>query len=164
MYLLVGVRGYVRVDGDLNPTAVFILTFSDNNIFITLLRQCTCIFLWWIHSVTCPVHINVNFRWRVGHLTTRHLKFIFMWPWQVTLWIHQGNMHVQYSNSVINILRITKTQMQSRYRQESRWTRPPGWINGSLALVLVYSCTRVQLYEFMRERRGIWNPPGRSTP
>jgi hypothetical protein len=78
-------------------------------VFFTLLLQCTCIFLLRIHSVICHGHINVNFRWHVGHLTTRHSKFTLMWPWQVTLWIHPENMHVHHSNTNrrINILRIT---------------------------------------------------------
>ena len=43
--------------------------------------------------------------------TSRHLKFEFMWPQQVTVWYSQRNMHVQYSNTVINILRIIETHI-----------------------------------------------------
>ena len=32
------------------------------------------------------------------------------------MWIHQGNMHVQYSNKVINILRIIEAHMPTCYR------------------------------------------------
>jgi hypothetical protein len=32
-----------------------------------------------------------------------------MCPQQVTMWCYQENMHVHYSNTVINILRITET-------------------------------------------------------
>ena len=47
---------------------------------------------------------------------TRHLKCEFMGPYQVTLWFNQGNMHVHYSNMVMNILRITETHMLTCYR------------------------------------------------
>jgi hypothetical protein len=32
------------------------------------------------------------------------------------MWFNQGNMHVQYSNRVINILKITQTHMLTCYR------------------------------------------------
>jgi hypothetical protein len=79
------------------------------NIFINVLLYCTCIFPWLLHIVTCCGHINSN-------LTARHLKFEFMWPQQVTMWGNQGNMHVQYSNTVINILRFTETHVLTCYR------------------------------------------------
>ena len=45
-----------------------------------------------------------------------------MWPWQVKLWTYQGNMYVNYSNTVSNTLRNTKAYMQNCYGQETWWT------------------------------------------
>ena len=56
--------------------------------------------------------------------TSRHLKFEFMWPQQATVWYNQRNMHVHYSNTVINILRITKTHMSTCYRPRMGVKRP----------------------------------------
>ena len=39
-----------------------------------------------------------------GRLKELGFKFEFMWPQQVTMWSNQENMHVQYSDTVINIL------------------------------------------------------------
>ena len=46
--------------------------------------------------------MSVNFKWRVVRWPTCHLKFTFMWPWQITLWIRKRNMHVHCSNRVKN--------------------------------------------------------------
>ena len=60
-----------------------------------------------------------------------------MWAWQVTMWAHQGIMHVQYSNTLINTLRITDTNILSCYRQEWSKARRPFWKARPVSLVLV---------------------------
>ena len=52
------------------------------------------------------------------------LKFEFMWPQQVTMCVNQENMHVHYSNTLINILIFTETHQLTCYRptmKQSVW-------------------------------------------
>ena len=70
-------------------------------------------------------------------LPPRHLKFTFMWSWQVTLWAHHVNMHIHHSNTVINTLRLTETHMLNCSRQEWSKAPRPGRVNHPLADVLV---------------------------
>jgi hypothetical protein len=42
------------------------------------------------------------------------------------MWYNQRNMHVQYNNTIINILRITETHVLTCYRPRKGVERP-GW-------------------------------------
>ena len=67
-----------------------------------------------------------------------------MWSWLVTLWVDLDNIHVHYSNTLINTLRITETHMLNCYYHEWSKAARGCWINHPLAHVLVrrpYSCT-----------------------
>jgi hypothetical protein len=69
-----------------------------------------------------------------------------MWPQQVTMWGNQVNMHVQYSNTLINILRITETHMLTSYRPTLEWNGPGAFRSPSARAWPRTNCTYLSIY------------------